>query len=173
MNRINSTAKPMALKGVGRKGLTLVILFLMGLVSVGTDSVGAVGDPTLLVTNFSSGTVSLVSTTDDTVTNTIAVGSTAFPTPETPAVTSDGTLLYVPVRGDNEVAVINIQTGQVIATPASGNLPFFAAVTPDDSEVYVANLFGNSVTVISVADNSVITTIDMGGGSGPRKIIFS
>src|SRR6476620_9675711 len=64
------------------------------------------------VTNFCNGTVSVIETSTNTVIATIPVGST----PDTPALTPDGSRLYVSNRGDGTVAVVDTATNTVVST---------------------------------------------------------
>ena len=89
------------------------------------------------VTDLCSGAVSVISTTANTVTATVAVGNY----PVGVAVTPDGAYAYVTndLDGGNSVSVINTATNTVTATITVGNDPVGVAVTPDGAYAYVTN----------------------------------
>lgn len=109
------------------------------------------------VTNSGSNNVSVIDTSTNTVTATIAVGNV----PQGVAISPDGTRAYVPNTLDNTVSVIDTASQTVVATVplASGSFPQFPAVTPDGKSLYVG---GNSVQVVSTATNAVVATIGVG-----------
>ncbi|HEU0068775.1 MAG TPA: YncE family protein, partial [Nitrospiraceae bacterium] len=63
---------------------------------------------------------------------------------------SDGTLLAVPVTRDNEVVLINTATRTEVARLATGTSPTEAAFSPDGSRLYTLNEASRSVTVVDV-----------------------
>src|SRR6218665_3765523 len=95
---------------------------------------------------------------NDTVTNTITVGTT----PAGVAVTPDGSTVYVTNRGSDSVSVIDTATGTVTKTITVGLRPFGVAVTPDGSTVYVASYESDSVSRIDTATRTVTKTITVG-----------
>jgi YVTN family beta-propeller protein len=114
------------------------------------------------VTNYSNGTVSVISAATNTVTTTIPVGITPYGGPHGLAANLDGSKIYVANYGAGTVAVIDTTTNTVTATIAVGNFPFGVAVTPDGSTVYVVNAGDNDVSLIATATNTPITTIAVG-----------
>jgi YVTN family beta-propeller protein len=120
------------------------------------------------IPNDISGTVSVISTANNQVVDTIPVGSG----PEGVAVTPDGSKVYVANQAANTVAVIATDTNNVIASIPVGNTPVGVAVTPDGSTVYVANQGSNNVSVISTATNTVIGSA-IPVGSGPDGVAVS
>ena len=108
------------------------------------------------VTNSGSNNVSVIDTSTNTVTATIAVGNV----PEGVAVSPDGTRAYVPNLVDSTVSVIDTASQTVVATVplASVSLPQFPAVTPDGKSLYVT---GISVQVVSTASNTLVATIPL------------
>ena len=87
------------------------------------------------VTN-TSGTVSVIDTTKNTLAATISVGT--FPAGV--AITPDGTRVYV-ANILNSISVIDTATNAVVATISSGQFPTGLAIIPDGTRVYVVNQF--------------------------------
>jgi YVTN family beta-propeller protein len=97
------------------------------------------------------------------VVTTIEVGDE----PRNPAVSPDGTRVYVPNRHDDNVSVINGVSNTIITTIDDDDFdePYSAAVHPNGTRVYIANKEGGgsstgSLSVINAATNTVLTTID-------------
>jgi YVTN family beta-propeller protein len=120
------------------------------------------------IPNDISGTVSVISTANNQVVDTIPVGSG----PEGVAVTPDGSKVYVANQAANTVAVIATDTNNVISIIPVGNTPVGVAVTPDGSTVYVANQGSNNVSVIATATNTVVGSA-IPVGSGPDGVAVS
>lgn len=79
-----------------------------------------------------------------------------------PAITPDGSQIYMTNSKSNTVSVIDIAGNSVITTVPVGAAPWGAAVTPDGSKVYVANNGDNSVSIIDTASYTVLNTIPVG-----------
>jgi YVTN family beta-propeller protein len=116
-----------------------------------------------ITNNTSPGTVSVIDTTTNAVTGTIAVGSFPFGV----AVSPDGSSLYVANARSGTVSVIAAAGNAVINVPGScspaigvGSFPQGVAVTPDGRKVYVANAGDNTVSVIDTGTNAVSTITD-------------
>ncbi|MGW3269814.1 Ig-like domain repeat protein, partial [Streptomyces sp. NPDC001056] len=122
---------------------------------------------TVYVTNSGDGTVSVIDTGTQTVTNTITVGSSPFGV----AVTPDGSQVYVANNGDGTVSVIDTATETVTNTITVGSAPVGVAVSPDGTHVYVTNNSDNTVSVINAAGQTVIGSI--GVGSAPFGIAIT
>lgn len=84
--------------------------------------------------------------------------------PAVPAVTFDGTRIYVTNSATNNVSVINTADNSVVTLIPVGKTPWGAAVTTDGSKVFVANKSDNSISVISTTSNTVTKTIPVGIG---------
>ncbi|MDH3875349.1 MAG: beta-propeller fold lactonase family protein, partial [Desulfobacteraceae bacterium] len=141
------------------------------------------------VSNFDSGTVSIIQTSNNTVINTITVGDN----PDTEeldgcpfgiSMTPDGEYAYVSDYCNNAVWVIRTSDRTVIDTDPStveidpitvGNEPAGISMTPDGKYVYVINsgddvaddVTGDStgdgtVSVIRTCDNTLVDTIQVG-----------
>ncbi|MBS1531541.1 MAG: gliding motility-associated C-terminal domain-containing protein [Bacteroidetes bacterium] len=108
------------------------------------------------VTNSVSGTVSVISTSSNTVTATIPVGSS----PEGVVVSRDGNSVYVANELSGTVSVINTSTDMVTKTIPVGKNPTQMAVSPDGKTVYVSNYDPQgTISVINTASNAVAATI--------------
>jgi len=58
------------------------------------------------------------------------------------------TYAYVAITNANKVAVVQIQTGQVVGSVEVGTYPIGIAITPNGEYAYVANAFSNNVSVL-------------------------
>ena len=111
------------------------------------------------VTNYGSGTVSVINTGNNTVGSTITVGTQPFGV----AVSPDGSRAYVTNYGSGSVSVINTATDTVVGSPITvGNGPWGVAVSPDGSRAYVTNHGSGSVSVIAIQPSAA--------GVGDRRL---
>jgi YVTN family beta-propeller protein len=112
------------------------------------------------VTNFNENTVSVIDTGDNSVVDTVQVGSN----PSGIAVAPDGRRVYVLNAISNSVSVIKTmnETNTLLATIPVGNGPAEVAITPDGTRAYVTNEVSNNVSVINTANNDVMTTVAVG-----------
>ncbi len=110
------------------------------------------------ITNAGSNTVSVLDTSSNSVTATIAVG----PNPVSVAVSPSRSMAYVTNAGSNTVSVIDTGSLTVVKNVTVGGNPVSLAITPDGSQIYVANARSNSVSVINTATNTVTATIPVG-----------
>ncbi|MGD0646121.1 MAG: beta-propeller fold lactonase family protein [Candidatus Bathyarchaeia archaeon] len=95
----------------------------------------------------------MISTTTNTVTATVTVGSN----PEGVAITPNGAYAYVTNGGGDKVSVISTTTNTVTATVTVGSSPEGVAVTPNGAYAYVTNEVSGTVSVISTTTNTVTT----------------
>ncbi len=112
----------------------------------------------LFVPNRKSHTVSVISTSSDSVLATIDITGRE---PYNLAVSPDGNRVYVACKSSSTVVVIDTATMEEIASidlSSSGASPEGIAITPDGSEVYVANRQDDSVDVIATATNTVVVS---------------
>ena len=79
--------------------------------------------------------------------------------PIVPAITPDGSHVYLTNSASNNVSVIDMANYTEITRIAVGNNPWGAAVTPDGLKVYITNKDDNTVSVINTTSNTVINTI--------------
>src|SRR5262249_43923096 len=127
----------------------------LGLLGVMLGSIPAEAKPFAYVTNFVSGTVSVIDTATNTVVATVPVGSF----PRGVAITPDGTHAYVANSVSGTLSVIDTATNTVVATVPMGSFPFWVAITPDGTHAYVTNFDSTTVSVIATATNTVVATV--------------
>ncbi|HEY1263861.1 MAG TPA: YncE family protein [Terriglobales bacterium] len=107
------------------------------------------------IANSGNDTVSVISTSRNVVTRTIAVGSRPVALAETP----DAKKLYAVNQGDGTVTVINTVDGSITAPPlAVGASPAWAAARSDSAFVYVLSP-GNQIAVINTLTDLVSDTV--------------
>ncbi|WP_284234960.1 YVTN family beta-propeller repeat protein [Mycobacterium antarcticum] len=132
------------------------------ILDVGDGPIGLAVSPdgtTAYVANVGDGTVSVIDTATDTVTNIVTVGIDPFGV----AVSPSGTRAYVTNFGEDTVSVIDTATNTVTATISVGDNPRWVAVSPDGAAAYVANSGDDdTVSVIDTATNTVTATITVG-----------
>ena len=102
---------------------------------------------TVYVTNYSSGTVSVIDEATNTVTHTIPVGG-GFPYGV--AVDPGTHTVYVTNNSAGTVSVIDEATSTVTATVPVGVFPYEVAVDPATHTAYVANANSGTVSVIQM-----------------------
>ena len=91
--------------------------------------------------------VSVITTTDNTVIATIAVANQ----PLGVAFSPDGTKAYTANHTGNDVSVINTADNTLLGGPITvGNGPYGVAVSPDGTKAYVVNRLSNNVSVIDL-----------------------
>jgi YVTN family beta-propeller protein len=110
------------------------------------------------VSNYTSGSVSVINTSNNTVVATVTVGTK----PDGVVVSPDGSRVYVPNNGSDSVSVINTLNNTVVDTVTGLSGPLGVAVSPDGSRVYVSNYTGGSVSVINTSNNTVVATVTVG-----------
>ena len=146
-------------------------------IAVGTRPRGVAVSPdggTVYVAN-SGGNVSVISTTSNTLTNTITVAGSLSGI----AVSLDGSTVYVNNETDDTVKAINTTSLAVTASIGVGTDPRGIAVSPDGTTVYVTNHnTSNSVSVIDTATNAIkeiggTPVPDIAVGTSPRGIAIS
>ncbi len=129
----------------------------------------SIGNGMAYVTNYSSGTVSVIDTASNTVTATLAVGSG----PERVAFTPDGSKAYVTNSLSNTVSVIDTSTNMVVATIPVGSSPAGEDISPDGTKVYVATT--GAVWIVDTASDTVSGTFPVVGGNpgSPVNLAFT
>lgn len=108
------------------------------------------------ISNSADDTVSVINTSDNTVTATVSVGDEPWGV----AVDPDGDYVYVTNKSGANVSVISTYYNTVTATIDVGSDPWGVAVTPNGDYIYVANYSDNTVDVISASAS--IATVDVG-----------
>ncbi len=114
----------------------------------------------IYIANQGAGTVSVVRVSDNTLVDTITVGSEPY------GLAAVGTKLYVANTNSDTVSVIDTATNTVTATISVGIKPYYVATI--GTNVYVTNGASNTVSVINSNTNLVTATIPV--GSYPRGI---
>ncbi|MFC8235320.1 YncE family protein, partial [Streptomyces sp. NPDC057284] len=104
----------------------LAVLAGLALPAVSSSPAWADPSPDAYVTNFGSGNVSVIDTTN-TVVATVPVGSG----PQGVAITPNGRRAYVTNRTSNTVSVIDTRTNTDVATVPVGAGPIGIAITPN------------------------------------------
>lgn len=69
---------------------------------------------------------------------------------------------YVACALSQEVYVIDLVTGTVVAQLQAGMIPTDVAVSPDESTIYVANTVSGDISVIDTTTDSVVDTLPAG-----------
>jgi uncharacterized repeat protein (TIGR01451 family) len=125
------------------------------------------------VANFGSGTVSVVDTTHNAVTDTISMPSTGtgdgLVQPYELALSPDGSTLYVTDFGQGDLFVVDTSSNTVTATVPVGSSP--DAVYATATEVYVANYDDDTVSVVDAATDTVTRTLP--GGDAPTDLVYA
>ena len=118
----------------------------------------------IYIANQGADTVSVVRLTDNTVVDTITVGSEPYGL--VPVVVSGTTYIYVANIGSNNVSVIDTSDNSIETTITAGVKPYYTAAI--GTTVYVTNSASNTVTIINATTNTVTATVSV--GSYPRGI---
>lgn len=124
---------------VGAQPVSVAAFFSTGLAAATPPSTNKV-----YVANRGGNSVSVISTTDDTVIQTVPVGAQ----PVWVTMSGDGLDVYVVNQGDGTVSVIDTATDTVIATIPVGPSPNFAFFESRLQRVYVSNTGNNSISII-------------------------
>jgi len=118
----------------------------------------------LYVTNSSEKSISVIRTSDNTLTDTISVDGY----PHSLSVTQDGTYLYVVYTktsnntSNDYMSVIQTSDNTIIDTISLGYNRGGITVLPNGDYIYVANSGGDGVSVFRASDNTIIDTISVG-----------
>ena len=119
----------------------------------------------LYVARFSDGDVTVIDSATHKEVGKIAMGFGSNPAEVIPS--PDKKLLYVSNRGFDEIAVIDVTSGKVIARIKTGIHPNFTKITPDGKYLVVANNQDNHAAVIALSTNVVVGRPSEGlGASG-------
>lgn len=109
---------------------------------------------TLYVTNNTTQTITVIDTSSNTITNTIAVGQGIGI-----AISPDGSSVYVPNKNLNNISVIDTTTNTITSTIPGITSGVAIAITPDGTLAYVADSEDELLYVVDLAAESVVTTI--------------
>jgi YVTN family beta-propeller protein len=130
-------------------------------ITVGNRPLGVAVTPDGLrayISNYVSGTVSMIDTGNDAVTGTLTVSGN----PAGVAVSPDGRRAYITNDNSNTLSVIDTGNNALIRTITVGDNPVSVAVTPDGHRAYITNNKSHTVSVIDTGNNTVIGTIIVG-----------
>ena len=78
------------------------------------------------------------------------------------AFSPDGRLLYVVCQDSDEVRIVEIPSGKVVATIKVGHIPRGLTLSRDGRRLYVTNAWSDSVSVIDTATHEVVHTLPTG-----------
>ncbi len=110
---------------------------------------------------FSQDAVNVIDTANNTLADTISVGSL----PTGLAVSPDGTRVYVGISDSKTVVVIDTASNEMVDPPiVMASAPNNIAVAPDGKHVYVTHGNADFVSVIDTTRNAVTSTIIVGNG---------
>jgi len=98
-----------------------------------------------------------------------ATGDRPYP----PAVTSDGSLVFVPNRNDGSVTVIDALSGAIVRTIAVCGQPYGGAVTPDDVNYVVACAAPPQLVFVNTASFEPVAAVTRGLDRRPFSVAFS
>ncbi len=117
------------------------------------------------ISNNGDGTVSVIGTSDNTVTATISVGGE----PLGVAVSPDGEYVYVANNGDGTVSVISTVFNTAVTTIEVGNGPWGISASPFGGYVYTTNKSDGTVSVINASEVTATVAV----GSEPLGVAVS
>ncbi len=109
----------------------------------------------LVTANSDSGSVTLVDVAAGAVLAEIAVGND----PRTVAITPDGTIALVALRGDHSLAVVDLEGMALAATIPVGHMPY--GVVTDGRRAYVSCFGEDRVAVVDLAAGEVFARLDV------------
>src|SRR5215475_9734714 len=72
--------------------------------------------------------------------------------------------VYVANLGSDDVSVIDVVTGGLVATLPAGDDPNGVAISADGTRAYVTNFVACTLTVIDTGSNTVLSTMPVGEG---------
>src|SRR5579875_446748 len=130
-------------------------------VAVGTaPSSISVGGGIVYTVNAQTLNVSRISATRHQIVGTLTVATAPRGMAYDPA-TSE---LYVPLGGNDSVAVINVSQGKLVGLIRTGVEPSLALYDPFDGRIYVDNHYSSTLSVIDPTRNVVVATIPLSEG---------
>ncbi len=91
--------------------------------------------------------------------------------PESFDISGDGKRVYVSNEDAGTATVVDVPSGEIVATVKVGEEPEGVETNPDGSEVWVTSEEEGTVTVINTATNTVVATIKV--AKRPRSVAFT
>ena len=89
--------------------------------------------------------------------------------PNQMTLTKDGKFAYVPIRGDNQIAVVQLDPLKLVKLLPSPAGPHDAYTSADGTRIYVGGQYGSAIAVIDPATQSVLHTIPTADGVRPLE----
>ena len=114
--------------------------------------------------------ISVISTTTNTVLQTITDPSISYPAHLTADVY--GRYIFVSEAAGNAVSVISTTTNTVVRTISVGTSPNGMVQTPDGRWLFVVNSGSDSISVIDVEALSIVRTVTDPGFDNPQRIVL-
>lgn len=118
----------------------------------------------LAVVAIGSNSVTLVSTPDNKILSTIYIGRA----PHEPTFTPDGSQVWVTVRGEAYLSVIDIATMKEIKQVPVSDGPGMIAFTPDGKRAYVCSSFSPILDVVDTKTYKVIEKVEVPSSFSPN-----
>jgi YVTN family beta-propeller protein len=78
------------------------------------------------------------------------------------ALSADGRQFYVVCQDSDEVRVVDLASGKVVARVPVGHVPRGIALSPDNRQIYITNAWSDTVSVIDAATLKVVQTLPTG-----------
>jgi YVTN family beta-propeller protein len=124
--------------------------------------VGSTQNNAVYVANYNSGSVAVINTLLNAVTNSALVGAHPVALAETP----NGNKLYVANQGSNAVSSLNtVDMSQNAVTGFSGITPVWLVSRSDSQKVYVLTQGDGQLVTIDTATDTVVNTVPVGAGA--------
>jgi YVTN family beta-propeller protein len=116
----------------------------------------------MYVANYNSGSVAVINTSLNAVSNSALVGAHPVALAETP----NGNKLYVADQGSNAVSSLNtVDMSQNAVTGFSGLTPVWLVSRSDSQKVYVLTQGDGKLVTIDTATDTVVNTVPVGAGA--------
>lgn len=125
----------------------------------------ALADDTLVTVNMDSDSITLVDITEEHVITEIPVGDD----PRTVAITPDNTSALITLRGDNALAVVNLDTQQLEAVVTVCHMPY--GVVADDRRAYVSCFADDTIVVFDLESHEIIHRVPV--RDAPAGLVIS
>lgn len=122
------------------------------------------GTKMLAVVAIGSNSVTLISTPDNQILQTIYIGRA----PHEPTFTPDGTQIWTTVRGEAHLSVIDVKERKEIKKIEVSDGPGMIAFTPDGNYAYVCSSFTPMVDVIDAHTYQIVKKIEVASPFSPN-----
>jgi len=125
-------------------------------------------DSTVLVTNWCSGTMSVVDVKKARLVETIPIPGAH---PRGIAIAPDSKTAFVAVMGSHRIAMVDLTSNEVSTFAHTGNGPRHIVISPDGKFLYVTNNASGTVSKVDAAHGTVLQTVST--GQQPRSMAIS